>query len=38
MNMLKYLQEESLSNKISLEPCKSFLSKLEESVMSLLRS
>ncbi len=36
--MVKYLQEENLSNKISLEPYKNFVSKLGESVMSLFRN
>ena len=36
--MVKYLQEENLSNKISLEPYRNFVSKLGESVMSLFRN
>jgi hypothetical protein len=38
MNTIKYLKEESLSNKISLEPYKNYVSKLGESVLSIFRN
>ena len=38
MNMIKYLKEESLSNKISLEPYKLLVNKLGESVLSIFRN